>query len=236
MQRLRHLVGGLVVVHHALEPADRGGVHFLTFVPAADFHLTAGNMVAAQVDLQPRVAGIGGAGEAVHHLLQRRHRLLRALLVARDVDDLLVIAERAQVVGIADVATRRMQLDVVVQRGQRLGVVVLQVLTVARHELGVRRPGRERIVLLHQVELVDCRGVALVVQRIDAVVVEGLDRQLRRPCVVGVGLVLGAAAAEQRQQQHRAEREAAEGAARRGEIGHGAGGRGGKDRCHRRRL
>ena len=56
VQRLGHVVGGLVVVHHALEPADRGGVQVLLLVEAADLHLLAGEVVAGEVDLQPRVA------------------------------------------------------------------------------------------------------------------------------------------------------------------------------------
>ena len=59
----------------------------------------------------------------------------------------------------------------------RLGVVVLQILRVALHQLRVHRPGRIRVVLLHQVELVGGRVVALRVQRIDAVVVQVLDRR-----------------------------------------------------------
>ncbi len=119
VQRLGHVVGGLEIVHHALEAADRGGVQMLLLVPAADVHLLAGQMVAREVDLQPRIAAIGAVGEAVDHLLQRGHRVLRALLVARDVGDLLVIAQRPQVIGIGDVAARRVQLDEAVQRADR---------------------------------------------------------------------------------------------------------------------
>ena len=124
VQRLGHVVGGLVILDHALEPADRRAVQLLALVEAADIHLLAGQMVAAEVDLQPRVAGIGGVGEAVHHVLQRGHGLFGAALVALRVGDLLVVAERAQVIGIGDVAMRRMQLDEAVQRADRLGVAV----------------------------------------------------------------------------------------------------------------
>ena len=107
MQRLRHVVGGLVVVHHALEPADRRLVQMLALVPAADLHFLAGEVVAAEIDLQARVAGVGAVGKAVHHFLQRVHRQLGAALVALDVGDLLVVAERAQIIGIGDIAMRR---------------------------------------------------------------------------------------------------------------------------------
>ena len=63
------------------------------------------------------------------------------LLIALDVGDLLVIGERAQVVGVSDVAMRRMQLDEAVQRANRIGVMILQILCVALHQLGIHRPG-----------------------------------------------------------------------------------------------
>ena len=148
----------------------------LALIPAADLHLLAGQVIAAQVDLQPRVAGIGAVGEAVHHLLQRVHRLIGAPLVALDIGDLFIIAERSQIVRVGHVAMRGMQLDEAVQRADRIGVVVLQVLRVALHELGIHRPARIRIVLLHQVELVGGGLVTAGVQRIDAIVVQVLDR------------------------------------------------------------
>ncbi len=48
------------------------------------------------------------------------------------------------------------------------------------HQLGVHRPGRVWVVLLDVVELRDGGGVALRVQRIDAVVVQLLDRRVGR--------------------------------------------------------
>ena len=177
-QRLRHVVGGLVIVHHALEPADRRGVQVLPLVPAADLHLLCrrdgrgtGRSSAARrghrrcresgspppaAPSSPPACPSGRAG------CRRSARSSRAPAGNRH----------------RHVAMRRMQLDVAVQRGQRLGVVVLQVLRVRRHQLRVRRPGRVRIVLLHQVELVDRRGIALALQRIDAVVVQRLDRRV----------------------------------------------------------
>jgi hypothetical protein len=95
---------------------------------------------------------------------------------------------------------RRMQLDEAVQRADRLGVFVLQILGVALHQLRVHRPGGVRIVLLHQFELDDGGGVALVVQGIDAVVVKLLHRLIVGGGLRG-GVVARAAGREQRQQQ-----------------------------------
>ena len=170
------MVGGLEVVHHTLETADRGLIKMLLFVEAADLHLFACKMVEAQVDLQACVARIGAVGEAVYHFAQRVHRLLGAPLVALNVGDLLVIAEGTQIVGIGHVAMCRMQLDKTVQRADGVSVLVLQVLGVALHQRGVHRPGRIRVVLFHRIELIAGSGPPLGIQRVDAVVVQLLYR------------------------------------------------------------
>ena len=102
--------------------------------------------------------------------------MLGGALVALHVLDLLVVAECAQVIGIGDVATGRMKLNVAVQRADGLRVMVLQVLCVALHELGFCCPGGIGIVLLDQVELVLGGLVALAIQGVEAVIVQLLHR------------------------------------------------------------
>ena len=135
------MIGGLVVVHHALVAAHRGGQQILLLIPAADHHFMTGHVVAGEIDLEPCVGGVGRIGKAVDHFLQRLHRFLGALLVALHVGDLLIITERAQVIDIGNVAMRWMQLDEMIQCADGIGVFVLLILSIARHQLRVHRPG-----------------------------------------------------------------------------------------------
>ncbi len=73
-----------------------------------------------------------------------------------------------------------MELNEAVQHRDRLGVVVLQVLGVAVHQLRVGRPGGVWVILLDIVELLGRRRVTLGVQCVDAVVVQRLDGRVRR--------------------------------------------------------
>ena len=174
----------------------------LALIPAADHHLMSGQMVAGKVDLEAGVGGIGRIGEAVDHFLQCLHRLFGALLIALHVGDLLVIAEGAQVIGIGDVAMRRMQLDEMVQRADRVRVFILLILGIARHQLRVHRPGGIRVILFHPVELRHGGGVFLLVQRVEGVVVDLLDgRDVGTGQRLGLVIVGTGTRAEQRQQQ-----------------------------------
>ena len=139
-QRFRHMVGGLEIVDHPLVAADSRLIKVLLLIKAADFHFLAGQMVNAQVDLQLRIIRVTGVGEPRHNLSQRIHRLLGPALVTLDIRDLLIITQSAQIIGVADIAMRRMQLYEPVERADRLGVLVLQIKRVARHKLGIHRP------------------------------------------------------------------------------------------------
>ena len=94
-----------------------------------------------KVDLQAGVAGIGAVREAAQHLLERTQRQFGHARVALDVGDLLVEAQRLEIIGVADVAVRRVELDEAVHGHDRVVVFVVLVMRVGRHQLGLRRPG-----------------------------------------------------------------------------------------------
>src|SRR5579885_54338 len=176
LEGLRHMAGGLVLLHHGPEAVDGGEILSAILVPAPDLHLLAREMVAAEVDLERRVAGIGRSGKAVHDLLQGIEGLFRRLLVAPDVLDLLVVAERLQVVGVGGVLVAGMQVDEVIERGQRLAVAVGAVIGIGIHDLGLGRDGRVGVLLLDLLEEL-CRVADVAgLERCHALVVEGLCR------------------------------------------------------------
>jgi hypothetical protein len=160
-------------------------------------------VVAGEVDLQLGVARVLRGREALHHLLEGLQRPLGELLVAADVDDLLVVAEPLQVVGVVDVRVRRVELDEPVEGVDGVGVLVGLVLRVGRHQLRLGRPDRVRVLAL---DLVEQRGGLLEVaaeRRVVGLVVDLLDRTLH------VGRLVGRAAGGQRCEDQRGERDKA---------------------------
>ena len=85
-------------------------------------------MVAGEVELQLGVARVFAVGEAADDVVERTQRQLGRFLVAADIDDLHVVADRLQVIRVGDVAVARMQLDEAVGGDDR--IVVLAVLVI----------------------------------------------------------------------------------------------------------
>src|SRR3546814_18743697 len=77
---------------------------------AADLHLLSGKVVVRQVELEGRVAREGRPREAPRYLAQRFEGQPGHALVAVNVGDLLVVAQRLQVIGVGDVTVSRVQL------------------------------------------------------------------------------------------------------------------------------
>ena len=65
-----------------LEAVDGGEERSAALIEAADRHLLAGEVIAGQVDLQARIAGVGRAGKAGDDFLQRIERLACQRLIA----------------------------------------------------------------------------------------------------------------------------------------------------------
>src|SRR3546814_20311626 len=80
-------------LHYALPIFEGGEILAAVLVEAADLHVLAGQMGGREVDLELGVARVLAVREAAHQLLERVQRLGGHLLVAADVDDLLVVAE-----------------------------------------------------------------------------------------------------------------------------------------------
>ncbi len=168
----------LVVLDHALEPVDRGEIIAAAFVPAADIHLLPGQMVARQVHLEPRVAGIFRVGKTPRHFAERVHRLLRHFLIAAHVGDLDVVVERLQVPGVGDVAMAGMELDEAVGGDDRIVVLALLIERIGGHELRLGRPDRVGMLPVGLVEILHRLRVIGVLQLVHRAVVEILDRPL----------------------------------------------------------
>ena len=82
-------------------------------VVAPDLHLLAGQLVADHVHLQlgvARIVATPGSGPITS--LSARKGEIRAGLVAADIDDLVEMADRDQVVGVGRAVAARMQRDV----------------------------------------------------------------------------------------------------------------------------
>ena len=120
-------------------------------VEAPDLHLLAGEMVERQLELQlgrGGVVAVGIAFDDVAHLLQR---LEGVGLVAADVDDLVVVAERDQELRVGRVGVGREEVEVAVGGGAALGVQAALVVGEGRHQhraLGPFRIGIEPLDLV----------------------------------------------------------------------------------------
>src|SRR5882724_4912716 len=133
LERLRNVGRGLVELDDAAEAVDGGEVLLALEVEAADLHFLAGEVVAGEVELQRRIARVVGVGEAGDDVVEGIERLLGVLLVAADVDDLLVIADGLEIVGIGDALVAGMEVDEAAERDERIVVLVLQVVGIGRH-------------------------------------------------------------------------------------------------------
>ena len=176
--RLGHVGGRLVVLDDRAEAVDRGQVLAFLQIEAADFHMLAGQVVARQVELQRRIARIAGLGEAADDLLKSQEGKPGHLLVAADVGDLLVVADRPQVMGVGDVLVTRMELDEAVERVDRLVVFVALIVGEGGHQLGLGGPGRIGVLALDLVE--QAGGFEIVADQhgVHGGVVQVLDRAL----------------------------------------------------------
>src|SRR5579883_2324825 len=120
VQCFRDMGGRLIFVDDAAKAVDSREVLAPLLVPAPDLHLFPGEVVAGEVELQPRIARVAALGAAPDDLDERLERLIGRLLVAADIDDLDIVAERLEVIGIGGVAVAGMELDEAVERDDRL--------------------------------------------------------------------------------------------------------------------
>ena len=165
---------GLIFLDHAAEAVDGREILQPVLVPAPDLHILAGEMVAGEIDLEGGVAGIGRVREAVDHLLQGGQRLLRRLLVAAHILDLLVVAQRLQIIGVGGVLVAGMQIEEMVDGADGLVIAIAAVIGIGIHDLGLGRDGRVGMLRLDLFEepgrIADVAGLqgghALVVERL----------------------------------------------------------------------
>ena len=121
-------------------------------------------------------------------------------LVAADIGDLLVVAQRLQVVGVGNVAMAGMELDEAVERDDGVVVLVRLVIGEGGHDLGLGRPDRVRVLAIDFLEALGGGLVFLLAESIEGAVVEKLDRLLG---VVGIVVRRATAAKRERRQSER---------------------------------
>ena len=109
-------------------------------------------MVGHQIELQPRIGGIFGVGIAAHQLGQGIARLAGDALVAGHVADLVIIAQRDQIIGIGRVAVAGMQLQEPLRRGNGFGILRGSIIVERAHQLRPARPWRIGMLALDLVE------------------------------------------------------------------------------------
>ncbi len=76
------MAGGVEFLDHVAEPHIRREPQAHALVVAADLHLLAREVIRHQIELQPRIGGVFGLGEAAVDLTQSGLGLLGDLLVA----------------------------------------------------------------------------------------------------------------------------------------------------------
>ena len=152
VERFGRMAGGFIGVDHVLETDLRGNPLARPFVVAADFHFLARQVIAHEVDLEPGVGSVIAVGEPAVDLVQRGQRLVGDPLVALDVADLLVIAERDEVERIGCVLVARVNLQESLRRLDRLVVILGDVIAERTHQLRAARPGRIGMLTLDLVE------------------------------------------------------------------------------------
>jgi hypothetical protein len=83
----------LVFIDYCLESIYRRQVIPAPQIVAADHHFLSSQMVVTKVDLEASIPRVLAVGVAVDQLLEDLLRLLRHLLVAVNIGDLLIVAE-----------------------------------------------------------------------------------------------------------------------------------------------
>src|SRR3546814_13039745 len=99
-------------------------------------------MVLHQVHLEPLVSGVAAARIAANPLAERGIGLLGDLLVACDVADLLIIAERDQIIGVGGVLVARMDRQETLRRRGRRRIFAVHIIGQSDHQLRAARQGR----------------------------------------------------------------------------------------------
>ena len=82
----------------------------------------------ARVEAQDRVLGVFAVGVALDHQAQRLQRLEGDTLVAADLVDLVVIAERDEVLRIGGIFLAGVEVEVALRRDQRILVILIGVI------------------------------------------------------------------------------------------------------------
>ena len=179
-QRLLDMARRLVLGDHHLEAVDRRDVFAPLLIVARGVHFLAGELVARHLELALGRRGVFGVGIFAHHLVERLHRALGALLVARDVGDLVEIGRADQVLRIGGVRAARMQGHVALRRRDRVVVLGALVVRVGRHDQRLARPFRIGVLAVDFLEALGGRLVVLlVVQKVQALIVELVGRIVR---------------------------------------------------------
>lgn len=127
LKRLGNVVCRLEIGHDALITSKSGFVIMLLLVVSPDEHFLAGQMVTAEIDLELGVTCISRLRETGHHFLERVEGFDGSLLVALDLGNLLIIAERTQIIGIGSVRAGRMQKKITFELLDGKCILALQV-------------------------------------------------------------------------------------------------------------
>ncbi|MNT14995.1 hypothetical protein D3C72_1500250 [compost metagenome] len=194
-QRFFDLVGVRIFLDHDAEARD-GGQIFLAFqIVAADLHLLAGELVAGETDLGLGVVDVFGVRIVVDHLLHGVDRLQRGLLVLRDVGDLLPVGKADEILHVGGIVRTRIEVEVAVAGGHRLGVAPHAVLGEGAHHQRLLRPFGERMLGIDRVELARCLDDVAGLDVGETLIVEGfrrigLDAELG-DVDIGIGLAGG---------------------------------------------
>ena len=183
----------LVFVDHFAEPQRSRQPQRAPLIKPPDLHFLARKVVVHQIDLQRRIRSIARIRIPPLHLTQRRQRLLRNLLVAGHIADLLVIGKRDQVIGVRRILVTRMDRQEPPRSRHRFVVLLRHVVRKRAHQLRPPRPRRIRMLALDLVEQRGCHLILLAVELVFRCVIERI--YIARD-ITGVAARLRIAAAE----------------------------------------
>ncbi len=176
-QRLLDVPRRLIARHHDLEAVDGGRVVLALHIPAPDVHLLAGELVARHLDLALGGDRVLRIGILAHHLFERLHRLVGALLVTRDLRDLVVVGRADEELRIGHVGTARMQSHVAPRGIDAIVVHAGFVIGESGHDQRFARPFRIGMLAVDFLELLGgVLGALLLVQKEETLVVELVGR------------------------------------------------------------
>src|SRR6056297_4195779 len=142
VERLGRLRRRLEVLDDDAEAVDRRLVVSALQVIPPDLHFLRAKVIEREVELQDRRAGVFAVGMLLDHATERLQRLEGQPLIAADVVDLVVVAEREEIFGIGRVLVGGIEVDEALRRRPRAFVVAVAVIGEGLHDEAALGPFR----------------------------------------------------------------------------------------------